>query len=138
MIIFKDLNPFIGMIKPILRHPVSLLVIITIISKLIGFAREVILAYYFGAGKDYDIFMDEVTGWLPPEYHDLAEKMSRLSKRERYQLIDNLLEEERIDDYQHEELVRLFIDDIPDYYFYDGNLKAFFDKADKIHPVTPF
>jgi hypothetical protein len=92
--------------------------------------RHISAGFEFGTGQlfsvagEYDVFMDEATGILPPEYNDLAKKMSRLSKRERYQLINNLLDEETIDEHQHSELVRLFIEDIPDEKTCDIGLKG--------------
>ena len=45
------------MIKKTLQHPVTILIAITIASKLIGFLREILLAYYYGAGAEYDLFL---------------------------------------------------------------------------------
>jgi len=45
------------MFKRVLHHPVTILIAITIASKLIGFIREVLFAYYYGAGEEYDLFL---------------------------------------------------------------------------------
>jgi len=69
---------------------------------------------FFSIAGESNVLIDEITGWLPPEYHDLARKMSPLPKSERYQLIDGLFEKGEIDGRQRDELVRLFINNLPD------------------------
>ena len=45
------------MIRKLVNHPVSILLMLTLVSKGIGFLREMVLAYYFGTGKEYDVFL---------------------------------------------------------------------------------
>ncbi|MBT4482545.1 MAG: hypothetical protein HOC71_02585 [Candidatus Latescibacteria bacterium] len=90
--------------------------------------------FYSIAGEN-DIIMDDITGWLPKEYHNLAPKMSRLSKTERYRLINGLKDKGTIDSRQHAELVRLFIDDIPDESTCDLGMKGEPVLNETIHPA---
>ena len=94
---------------------------------------------FFSIAGESNVLIDEITGWLPPEYHDLARKMSQVPKRDRYLLIDGLFEKGTIDSQQRKELIRLFIDDLPDETTCDISLKGDPIMGETINPdFCPF
>jgi len=68
------------------------------------------LSEVFSVADEYDLLLKEAAGELAPGYEALKEKMSSLSPEERQALIDELYDGGRINDYQRDQLLHMFVE----------------------------